>query len=155
MAYIPENAKWYLATMVEEISVEGDSSKVVHKNYMLIRGESPEDAYYKAQELGKKSDVSYDNPAGRLVQITFKGLSELNVIHDELEHGAELLYEELIGLSEDQIEALVRPKEALGVFQPVCARGAPDYSSKEVSAAATRLMDAEAGGTPGPTGAQR
>lgn len=40
MAYIPENAKWYLAAVVEEITVEGDERKVVHKNYVLIRGNS-------------------------------------------------------------------------------------------------------------------
>ena len=147
MAYIPENAKWYLAAMVEEITVEGDSRSVVHKNYILIRGESPEDAYEKAQELGKRSDVSYDNPGGRLVQIKFRGLSQLNVIHDELEHGAELLYEELLGLSEEQVEALVRPKEDLGVFQPTSPRAGPDYSSRQVLEEARRLIEG-AGGTP-------
>ena len=69
MAYIPKDAKWYLAAMVEEITVEGDSRRIVHKNWTLIRGDSPEDAYRKAHELGRKSDVPYENPNGRLVQI--------------------------------------------------------------------------------------
>jgi hypothetical protein len=148
MAYIPENAKWYVATMVEEITVEGDSRNVVHKNYILIRGDSPEDAYEKAYELGKKSDVSYENPKGRLVQIKFRGLSELNVIYDELEHGAELLYEELLGLPEEQVEALLRSKKDLGVFQPISPSVGPNYSSREVLENAKKLIVSAAGGGP-------
>lgn len=148
MAYIPENAKWYLATMIQEITVEGDSQNVVHKNYILVRGDSPENAYEKAHELGKKSEVSYDNPNGRLVQIKFKGLSELNVIYDELEHGAELHYEELIGLSEEQVEALLRPKKDLAVFQPISPSVGPDYSSRQVLEDAKRLIEGAAGGGP-------
>jgi len=146
MAHIPENAKWYLATMVEEITVEGAGPNVVHKNYILIQGDSPEDAYEKANELGRRSDVSYDNPSGRLVQIKFRGLSELNVIHDELEHGAELLYEEVLGLSEEQIQALVRPKNSLGVFQPISPSAGPDYSSRQVLEEAKQLIEGAASG---------
>jgi hypothetical protein len=139
MAYIPENAKWYLATMVEEITIEGESRNVVHRNYVLIRGKSPEDAYEKAQELGKKSEVSYENPKGMLVRIRFRGLSELNVIYDEIEHGAELHYEELLGLSEQQVAALLRPRKDLAVFQPVSPSPGPDYSSREVLEEAERV----------------
>lgn len=141
MAHIPVNAKWYLATIIEEITVEGDSRNVVHKNHVLIQGKSPDDAYAKAQEIGKKSDVSYDNPAGRLVHIKFKGLSDLNVIYDELEHGAELRYEELLGLSEEQIAALVRRKEDLDVFQPISPSAGPDYRSRDVVEDAERLTE--------------
>jgi len=134
--------------MVEGITVEGESRNAVHKNYILIRGDSPEDAYEKAHELGKKLDVSYENPKGRLVQIKFRGLSELNVIHDELQHGAELLYEEFLGLSEEQVEALLRPNKDLGVFQPISPSVGPDYSSREVLEGAKQFIDGAAGGGP-------
>lgn len=143
MAFIPKSAKWYLATMIEEITVEGDSRNVVHKNYVLIRADSPEEAYEKAHELGKNSDTSYDNPEGKLVQIRFRGLSELNVVYDELEHGAELLYEEFLGLSEERVRALLRPKKELGVFRPISPGAGPDYSSREIAQEAKRLIDAE------------
>jgi len=32
MAYIPTDAQWYVAEIVEQITVEGDSRNVVHKN---------------------------------------------------------------------------------------------------------------------------
>jgi len=149
MAYIPENAKWYLATLIEEIAVEGDSRNVVHKNLVLVRADCPEEAYENALDLGNKSEVSYENPEGRLVRIKFRGLSDLNVVYDELEHGAEIIYEESLGVPEEEIEALVRRKEDLAVFQPITPTAGPDYSSGEVLKEAKRLVDGNAGGGPG------
>jgi uncharacterized protein DUF4288 len=132
MGYIPGHAKWYTAELVEEITVEGDPRNVVHKNLMLIRADSPEDAYQKAVALGKESEVSYANPHGKLVRIRFRGLAELNVIYDELDHGAELLYEERTGVSKDEIESWIIPKEHLSVFRPRETSKSPDYSSGEI-----------------------
>ena len=146
MAYIPDNAKWYLATLVEEIAVEGDSRNVVHENLVLVRADSPEQAYENALDLGKNSEVSYGNPEGRLVRIRFRGLSELNVVHDELEHGAELSYQQLVGVPEEQIRGLLRRKEDLAVFQPISPAVGPNYSSGEVLEAAKRLIDGNTGG---------
>jgi hypothetical protein len=141
MAYIPDNAKWYLATLVEEIVVEGDSRNVVHKNLVLVLADCPERAYDSAMELGKKSEVSYENPDGRPVRIKFRGLSELNVVYDELEHGAELHFEELLGVSEEQIEALLRRREDLAVFRPITPSTGPDYSSRQVLQDAEQLLE--------------
>jgi hypothetical protein len=145
MAYIPDNAKWYLATLVEEIVVEGDSRNVLHKNLVLVRADSPEEAYEKALELGRKAEVSYENPGRSLVQIKFRGLSQLNVVHDDLEHGAELHFEELLGVSEEQIEALLRRREDLAVFRPITPSTGPDYSSRQVLQDAEQLLE-NAGG---------
>ncbi len=119
MAYIPPNAKWYLATLVQEITVAGDARNIVHKNLILIRANSPEEAYETAHKLGKESEVSYENPNGRVVRIEYRGLNQLNVIYDELEHGAEISFEEVVGMSSDQIQALLRPKEEMDVFLPI------------------------------------
>lgn len=116
MPYIPPNAKWYLADMVEEITIEDESDNIVHINLVLVRADSPDEAYQKALELGKESEISYFNTDGKSVRIIFRGLRDLNVIHEELEHGAELLYEEKIGLSDVEIRTLIRPKEVFNVF---------------------------------------
>lgn len=149
MAYIPENAKWYLATLIEEITVEGDNRNVVHKNLVLVRADGPEQAYENALDLGKNSEDSYENPEGKLVRIRFRGLRELNVVHDELEHGAELSYEESLRVSEEEIQSLLRRKEDLAIFQPIAPTPGPDYSSGEVLEEAKRLIDGAAGGGPG------
>lgn len=89
MGYIPADATWYLAEIVEQIAVEGYPRFTVHTNTVLIRADSPEDAYTRAVELGTSHQMAYENPDGKQVTFTFRGLRELVVIHEKLEDGAE------------------------------------------------------------------
>ncbi|MGA8012373.1 MAG: DUF4288 domain-containing protein [Candidatus Acidiferrales bacterium] len=141
MAHIPPSARWYVAELVEQITVEGDPRTVAHKNLVLIRADSPEEAYKKSLAIGREGEDSYENPAGRLVQIAFRGISDLNVIHDELDHGAELLYEEIVGPSEEEVKRWLVPKEQLGVFRLVETGKSPDYSSKEIMEDVRRISN--------------
>lgn len=118
MAYIPKDAKWYLADIVMEITIEDDPDKMVHINITLIRADSPEEAYVRSLEVGKQSEFAEPNTDGKMVTHVFRGLRDLNVIHEELEHGAELVYEELTELREEQVTRLVRSKQSLTVFRP-------------------------------------
>ena len=128
MGYIPENAKWYLADIVQEITVEGDPRNVVHTNLILVRADSPEEAYEKAMELGTAGDQSWENIDGKRVTFRFRGLHDLNVIlSNKLEHGVELSYNENIGMDEAAIQKWVTPKEELGVFSPIDPSTGPDY----------------------------
>src|SRR5258708_29313561 len=103
MTDIPDGVKWYLAELVEEIQIAGESENVVHNNLILIRADSPEEAYTKALARGSEINGSYEDIDGRKGMSIFRGLSDLNPILDELEDGAEIAYEELQGLSEDEI----------------------------------------------------
>jgi hypothetical protein len=133
MAYIPEDAEWYLAGIVEEISVEGDPRNVVHENLILIRADSPQEAYDRALELGKQNEIRYENPSRKEVSISFRGLSSLGVVHDKLEHGAELQYSEWIAMPEAEIVRLITPREDLGVFRPIVVHSAgPEYISRDI-----------------------
>jgi hypothetical protein len=132
MAYIPEDAKWYLADIVEENRVEGSKTSLVHVNLVLIRADSPEEAYARALEIGQQSNMTYENVAGKTVTVTFRGLRDLNVIHDELEHGAELAYERKVDVSEAQIQKIVRPKDVLGVFDSSATEPNLDYMPGDI-----------------------
>jgi hypothetical protein len=132
MGYIPKGAKWYLANIVEEITVEDDSRNVVHTNLILIRADSPEEAYKKAMELGAEGEQSYENIDGKRFTHRFRGLRELQVIHDELEHGAELSYREDIAVDEATIQKWVATKEELGVFRPITPSTGPHYGSARI-----------------------
>ena len=132
MGYIPPDAKWYLAEIVEKISVEGDPRRVIHTNLVLVRGDSPDHAYAKAVELGTAAEISYDNPEGKRVAITYCGLRDLNVIHGDLEHGTELIYSEEIDMDPAAIQKYISPKEELGIFAPRKAPRGPNYISKDV-----------------------
>src|SRR5437016_5780891 len=103
MAYIPQDAEWYVAEIVEEINVERDVRNVVHRNLLLINAHSPDEAYNRAIDLGRESESEYENPAGQQVVIKFRGLGALSVVHDQLEHGAELRYIEDTSVSETKI----------------------------------------------------
>jgi hypothetical protein len=94
MAYIPKGAKWYLADIVMEITIEDDPVNLIHINITLIRADSPEEAYERALECGKQSEFTEPDIYGKMMTHTFRGLRDLNVIHEELEHGSELVYEQ-------------------------------------------------------------
>src|SRR4051812_35420947 len=115
MGHILDDAEWYIADLVEEIVVEDDQRNVVHCNLVLVRADSPEQAYERAVELGRDSETSYLNSQGKRVEVRFRGLCDLNVIHDGLEHGSELTYTRKVGMTPEQVARLVAPKERLSV----------------------------------------
>lgn len=118
MAFIPEDAKWYLAEIVQEFRVEDEDSSLVFINFILIRADSPEEAYERSLIEGKAHEYADFNTDGKRVTSIFRGLANLHVIYDELEHGSEILYESKEDVSEAQIQAMVRPKSELNVFRP-------------------------------------
>jgi hypothetical protein len=60
-----------------------------------VHAAEPETAYQKVLSWGHKGETSYENPAG---QIKFRGISNLIVVIDPIEDGAELMFEERIGV---------------------------------------------------------
>ena len=145
MAYIPRDAEWFLAQHVEEIRVQGSKRNIVHINYVLVQAKNPREAYRKAIELGKRGNLRYKNPAGKTVTIRFVGLRDLDVIHDTLEHGCEIMFKERVGITKSGLRKLVRKKKELEAFLPVRDRPTrPDYSSKEImDEVASRLKNNE------------
>jgi len=135
MGHIPKDARWYLADLVMEITVSGAIRNVVHRNLTLIRADSPEQAYLKATRLGQEAETSYENPERQWVEIKFRGIAQLDVVYEELEDGAELKFEEQVGIPSEEIERGILPKEQLRVFLPSRdpeRKRDPDYRSQEV-----------------------
>ena len=140
MGFIPEDARWYLADIILEHLVEGDARNLVHVNTNLVEAASPEQAYEKALELGRCSEHQYANTDGKRVRVVFRGLRELNVIHEALEDGAELAYSETVGVPEEQLRGWITPKEQLGVFAPIEPKsGGPNYLPESV----VQMLEAE------------
>ena len=133
MAHVPKDAEWFLAALVEEIRVAGSRRNIVHINYVIIRARSPEAAYARAMNIGKRSAMSYENLHGQKVTIRFRGLGNLDVIYDPLGDECEIMYREKLGVTEKGIRRMLRPKRQLEVFMPIRERpGRPDFSSQEV-----------------------
>ncbi|MFZ1087156.1 MAG: DUF4288 domain-containing protein [Terracidiphilus sp.] len=135
--------EWFLAELVMKITVAGDPQNVVHQNLVLIRADSAEEAYEKAIQLGKKEEISYDNPAGKAVHIHFEGVSDLIDIQEDLEDGAELDFRSTVAMPEEKIRSLVKPRERLRAFLPPKRSEGPDYTSGEIMAMVARMMEAE------------
>jgi hypothetical protein len=141
VAFIPEGATWYIAEVVMEITVEDEARNVVHINFLLVRAQSPEEAYEKALRLGNEHETIYLNRDGKKVQCSFRGLRNLAVVYESLEHGAELLYEEKVGVDQETLDALIRPKESLAVFAPIERSPGPDYASAKIMREAERIIE--------------
>jgi Domain of unknown function (DUF4288) len=135
MAHIPDDAKWFIAQLVEEFRVEGSKRNAVHINYVLIEASRPGEAYQKAIKLGRQANNQYENPEGKKVVHRFVGLRDLDVVYFPIEHGCEITFEERLGVGPAALRKLVRRKRDLEVFRPVPLRrprGRPNYSSKEI-----------------------
>jgi hypothetical protein len=132
MAYIPKDAKWYVADVVMQTCITGEPRSVVHVNTLLVRADSPEQAYAEALALGRGGEHTYENADGAAVRVTFRGLAELNVIHDELGHGAEIAYAEHVGLSEEEVARRVSARADLGVFRERQPSEGPNYMPGDV-----------------------
>ena len=133
MAYVPKDAEWFLAQLVEEFQVQGRKRNAVHINYVLIRANTPSEAYQKALKLGRQANQTWKNPDGKRVRHRFVGLRDLDVIYEPLEHGCEIMFVERLGMSGAGLRKLIRRKEELEIFLPIRPRrGRPDYSSKEI-----------------------
>jgi hypothetical protein len=62
MAYIPDDAKWYIAEIIMECQIEDDPRNVVHINIVLVRADSPEEAFEKADTKSKNKCDRSDPP---------------------------------------------------------------------------------------------
>lgn len=101
-----------------EIVIEGERRNVVHINSCLVEAGSPEEAYKQALELGRQCQHRYLNTDGKRVRATFRGLHDLNRVHDKPEHGAEISFEEHFAVPQARLKRWVTPKEELGLFAP-------------------------------------
>ena len=142
MAHIPTDVEWFLAELVQVIEIEGEPNSILHVNLVLVKARSPEEAFDSAAKLGLESETSYMNPKGQRVNIRYAGLAELHVVHEPLEHGAELLFTEHTVVNDEEIRAVLRPREELAVFRTKMREsGKPDYSSRAILDEAASIME--------------
>ncbi len=142
MVYIPKDAKWYVAELVMECRIDGESRNVVHINIVLVRADSPKDAFEKAEQLCREGEHSSLNLTNQKIIWSYHGLRDLNVIHDELEHGAELMFEEKTDVSEDAIQNMITAKSQLNIFRPHEWEDSskPGYGLKEIMEKVLRVV---------------
>lgn len=114
---MPPKGRWFVAMLVQELRVAGVRGNVVWRNFHLIRANSPEVAYRKANRIGKSFGSEYRNSERKTVRSVFRGISELVPIYEELIDGAEILFESRENLTDRQIRAMIGAKNKLAAFQ--------------------------------------
>lgn len=122
MRQIPEGARWWLADLIVEMQIGGEPGRVVHYNLTLIRAGDAEEAYSKALARGAEEEIAFTNTDGDAVRVLFRGLRNLFPVYEDLEDGAEILYEEGVDVKEEEILAAIRRKEDLAAFAPPPSR---------------------------------
>ena len=86
----PSFMKWYLAKFVFRIVCgEGEHAAQFDEQLRLVAASNKEEAFTRAQEMGKKEEETFFNRKQQLVQWQFINISELYVL-SELIDGAEL-----------------------------------------------------------------
>lgn len=141
MGYISSDTEWYIAEVVMEITVRGSRRNALHRNLVLINAHSAQEAYDKTVRIGQNGETQYDNLKDQRVEIRFRGISKLDAVYEPLEDGAELAFEEQLGVPESDILRMIPAKEELEAFvapSPGEDRD-PDYRSKAVVEKAVRL----------------
>lgn len=60
MAYVPEDAEWFIASLVVEIRVAGHKRNIVHINYVIVRAKSQA----RPAEEGPRGIPAYKEASG-------------------------------------------------------------------------------------------
>jgi hypothetical protein len=115
--WLPKEMEWFLAEPIQQFTLANGDGPSVWVNTVLVKANSIEQAYEKALKFGEAYNEKYVNSDGIEVTASFRGLRNLYLIYDQLEDGAELLYEEFDEISEEEIAEMVKPKEQLAVFR--------------------------------------
>lgn len=112
--------KWYIAHEILYFEPMSEKSPkranwTVWENLILIKANTPKEAYRKAMDLGRLNEhaVKIDGEDG---YCRFKGLRELSLVYDKLEHGAELEWREF-QMEPTKLDQMIIPKAKMQAFK--------------------------------------
>lgn len=105
-AWIPSDAEWYLAEIVKSIG-QNEERYAVHLCMIFIKAALPNEAFERAMKLVNTLNTD---------SMRFWGIHALYVVHDPLEHGAEVIYEREEDVSEAEIQKMICLKENFAIF---------------------------------------
>ncbi len=95
MYYLP-GTRWYIAELIEEISLGGFPRKILHRNSRFIFANSPDEAYEQAMALGDEIPLPADMADEPFTRIRFWSLSHLNVVREDFSSEADPLAAQFI-----------------------------------------------------------
>jgi hypothetical protein len=114
-----ENRNWYIVEIIEKYepinrNEEQDLRRVTTwGNHHLIKADSPEKAFDKAVILGKEKNYKFINSEGIEMESIFVGIGELLPIYEDIEDGAELMWNDYGYISNRRTMKMPYKKEEL------------------------------------------
>jgi hypothetical protein len=118
MSKSPEAARWYVAELTEEVTLEGDAQNVVHKKTRVIFADSPEDAYEKALAMITEHEVGYLSEHRKTIRTRFWGLRELTLSNEDMDR-AGMLPESRIGAARRRNSTGLSPEQQFALLVSV------------------------------------
>ena len=118
MSKSPDTARWYIAELTEEVTLEGDAQNFVHKKTRVIFADSPEDAYEKALAMITEHEVGYLNEHHKAIRTRFWGLRELTLTNEDMDR-AGMLPEARIGTARRRNSTGLSPDQQFALLLSV------------------------------------
>jgi len=115
-----KNGNWYIAEIIEKCEpVERNEKQELRRvttwgNHHLIKADSPEKAFDKAEKIGKEAEYKFTNSDKIEMEWIFVGIGELLPIYDDnIEDGAEIMWKDYGFISDRRTKRFIFDKKEL------------------------------------------
>lgn len=120
-----KNGNWYIVEIIEKCEpVERNEKQELRRvttwgNHHLIKADSPEKAFDKAVKLGKEAEYKFTNTDKIEMEWIFVGIGELLPIYEDIEDGAELMWNDYGFISNRRTMRMpYKKKELMKLIKP-------------------------------------
>ena len=116
---IINNGDWFIVEIIEKYEpVSSDKNQKLRRvttwgNYHLIHADTPSKAYDKAVEIGKNSNYKFINSDKIKMKSEFLGIGDMILIHENLEDGAEIMWNDYGFISAKRSDKIAKTKKEL------------------------------------------
>jgi len=120
-----KNRNWYIVEIIEKCEpIERNEKQELRRvttwgNHHLIKADSPEKAFDKAVKLGKEAEYKFTNSDKIEMEWIFVGIGELLPIYEDIEDGAELMWNDYGFISNRRTMRMpYKKKELMKLIKP-------------------------------------
>lgn len=120
-----KKGNWYIVEIIEKCEpVERNEKQELRRvttwgNHHLIKADSPEKAFDKAVKLGKEAEYKFTNSDKIEMEWIFVGIGELLPIYEDIEDGAELMWNDYGFISNRRTMRMpYKKKELMKLIKP-------------------------------------
>ncbi|UMB61414.1 DUF4288 domain-containing protein [Lutibacter sp. A80] len=120
-----KNGNWYIVEIIEKCEpVERNEKQELRRvttwgNHHLIKADSPEKAFDKAVKLGKEAEYKFTNSDKIEMEWIFVGIGELLPVYEDIEDGAELMWNDYGFISNRRTMRMpYKKKELMKLIKP-------------------------------------